>query len=718
MRYFCLWFFLSAIWIGGKAQKSDIYDRPARSEPSHFFDVLHYRIALNFEGKNHAFEGETTVVLRSLKDGFKRFSLDAETYEVQTITGPDNQPLAFSYKEGKLQITLAQPKNYGDTTSVIITYGTESFQVDPAQFGMGANYPLGIGFFDAQDNQPFLFNAYSFPTGARHWFPCYDHPNDRATHETIITTFADHKVLANGLLQSVTENDNGTRTYHWAQNQPHPTYLYNFVSGPYTVIEDEYHGLPVNYWVYPNDEDRGRRSFHRTPEVLAFFEDYYGVKYPWDKFDQIIVPGIGGGAEATTATLIGASTLHDQWAEPDFPSHWLVAHEAAHHWWGDLISYRDWTETWMSEGFATFSEYLYSNHLYGPDEGALNLLNKLNSYLNEAKNRYQRPIVFNRWKYPNQNFDRHTYQKGALVLNMLRDYFGEPTFKRILQHFLTTHAFQPVDTHDFMKSIWEISGQNMDWFFDQWIFGAGHPVLEINYEWRDQELILTVEQTQDTSQHLSLFKMPVKVGITAEDQTEIKQIWLNDRKQTFTFNADTKPQLVRFDVGNVLLKEWNFPKSKEELIYQAQRDDAMGRMWAMQQLSGYAHDPEVKTFLSTQSKEDDFWAVRRAALQTLATNQDPDPAIFREALNDKHSQVRSTAVAILGDFKRPAQHELFKKMYKNDTSYVVKAALVRAIGKLQKPSDQSFFEEVAKTKSPRNVLTNAANWALQQLPSR
>ena len=186
-------------------------------------------------------------------------------------------------------------------------------------------------------------------------------------------------------------------------------------------------------------------------------------------------------------------------AEQDFPSHWLIAHEAAHHWWGDFVSYADWTETWLSESFATFSEYLYSEYLYGKEEGSLNLQNKRRAYLREAKSRYQRPIVFNQWEFPNQNFDRHTYEKGALVLNMLRDYLGEEIFRNVLNHFLTKHAYQPVRSSDFFKSVWVVTGQNMDWFFEQWLFSPGHPVLDLSYTWENNQIKLQVNQVQDTS---------------------------------------------------------------------------------------------------------------------------------------------------------------------------------------------------------------------------
>ncbi len=700
------------------AQPINIYERPVQHEPSHSFDVLHYRIELDFEGKQRAFQGETTITLRSLADQLESLVLHAETYQVRSVLW-ENKKLAFMHEDGKLKINLAESVSYGDTISVRVVYETDNFQVDATEFGMAANYPLGIGFFESSEEHPFLFNAYSFPTGARHWFPCYDHPHDRATHETIVTTQADHKVLSNGLLQSVSNSGNGKVTYHWSQNQPHPTYLYNFVSGPYIVVEDIHKDIPVNYWVYPQDEEKALRSFHRTPEVLAFFEGYYGVDYPWDKYDQIIVPGIGGGAEATTATLIGASTLHDERAEQDFPSHWLVAHEAAHHWWGDYVSYRDWTETWLSESFATFSEYLYSNHLYGPEEGVLNLYNKRQAYLNEVRDRYMRPIVCHRWEYPNQNFDRHTYQKGALVLNMLRDFLGEVSFRRVLKHFLMKHAYQPVGTADFIKSVWEVTGEHLDWFFDQWLFATGHPVLDINYEWIDGQVILHVNQVQESVDQVPIYTMPVDVSITTEQVVETKTIWLKEKENTYRFELNQKPQLVDFDPHNILLKEWTFKKSKEELLHQAQHAPIISRLWAISQLEEYVDDEQVRIALQAWVKNESFWAIRREALEVFGRNHTKAfLSIYMLALQDEHSQVRAAGIKHLGKMKEPEFRDLFLDSYNNDDSYVVQAAAIRALGAIGSVSDLEFFKQVSKKKSPRDLFQRAGEWALNEIEKK
>ena len=222
--------------------------------------------------------------------------------------------------------------------------------------------------------------------------------------------------------------------------------------GPFAVIEDSLGDLPVNYWVYPEDTEDARWIFAKTPRMIAFYADLFDYPYPWAKYDQVTTPHVGGGAEATSATILGDGVIHDRRAEQDFSWERVIAHEIAHQWWGDLITLREWSHTWLNESFGTYSDYLWTRHESGDDEGAWALLGKKNAYLREAHTRYVRPIVFNRYEKPHDNFDSHTYPKGACILHQLRFLLGDEPFFRALSTFLHEHAFEPVDTHDFMKT--------------------------------------------------------------------------------------------------------------------------------------------------------------------------------------------------------------------------------------------------------------------------
>ena len=704
-----------ALW----SDQVDVYSWPLRQERSSDYDALHYRIKLRFDETTRSFWGETRITLRPLTDKFEVCTLDAETFQVTEVLDEDGVALRFDQEPGRLIVRLSRPYEYHEELSFTVYYHAYNVAVDPEKYGMNRGYDLGLSFKSATDDHPALINTLSFPEGARHWFPSNDHPNDKATGEVIATVNAEYQVISNGRLVSVTEDaGKNEKTFHWSQDLPHSTYLFVLVAGPYIKVADSLGPLPIGYWVYPKDQDDALRSFHKTPEIIDFFNSEFGYQYPWDKYDQITIPGIGGGAESTTATVVGDGIIHDEKADKDFPSHWLVAHEAAHQWWGDVVTMRDWSHAWLNEGFATYSEYLYSKHSLGDDEGALNMLEKKNAYLVEANTQYMRPIVFPRWQYPNQLFDRHTYRKGAAVLAMLRSVMGDQDFRRAMSWFLRKHEYQSVDTHDFVIAIREATGQVLDWFFDQWLYHAGHPIFEIRYDWlpETKKVKLSIIQTQETSSQVPLFQTPVVIGIVTASGKRSEKIWVRQREETFELDCDEKPLMVRFDEGNFLLKEWSFEKTTAELLYQLEHDDVIGRMWAASQLSEHVHEQDVIVALRRRVRQDEFWAVRRSAVQAIGSSRDAvEIDLLKRASEDERAEVRAAALRALGELRDATLTEFLQDRFRKEDSYKAQAEALRALGKSGSDSSIPLLREAIAMKSPRNVIQNAAEAALATL---
>ncbi|MBN8730141.1 MAG: HEAT repeat domain-containing protein [Acidobacteria bacterium] len=670
--------------------------RPRRAERSRDYDVLHYRIQLEFNESARSLHGQAAITLRPLRDGFKTLVLDAETFRV-TSAGA----LRFDQTPGKLTVHLDRPYRFAEELTVTISYQADQVAIDPERYGMPKGYGLGISFKSETPTHPRLIHTLSFPEGARHWFPCYDHPNDKATSELIATVDARYQVIANGVLLSVQEDSaKREKTFHWRQNQPHSTYLFAFAAGPYVQVRDTKGTLPISYWVYPKDVAGAERSFGKTRDIIEFFNRELGYTYPWPKYDQITIPDFGGGAESTNATVIGDNSIHDARAEQDFPTHWLVAHEAAHQWWGDLVTMRDWPHTWLNESFATYYEYVYMKHLLGEDEGAFNLLGKKLAYFTEARKRYMRPIVLDRWDWPNDNFDRHTYQKGGVVLAMLRSLMGDEPYRRSITHYLKKHAFGSVDTHDFQVAIREASGQVLDWFFEQWIFRAGHPVLEVSYTWQPGTIELRVVQKQSQP-----FAMPVSIGITTAAGKQLHPLWLRKSDETFSIPSAGRPLLVHFDEEEVLLKEITFAKSKPELLYQLTHDNAIGRIDAAAALKSLLPDEQVAAALRGTAEKDPFWAVRREAIF-----QGRAEFLRTRAAQDRSSAVRVAALAALGERKDASLAPFFEERFRVDDSYLAQAEAVRALGKLG--GHDALLRKAAAMKSPHDVVAIAAREAL------
>ena len=684
-------------------QKIDVYKRPVQAERSREFDAIHYKVMLNVDPEKKILGGENRITLSPLNDNFDKVVLDATYLEVKSVNSIDGKVLRFEQKDDQVSIRLDKSYNHTDTIQLNLQYTL--------------NKPVpGLLFIDATATNPLMVSSDCFPNKARQWIPCYDYPNDKATTEMIVTVDKKYKVLSNGRLVSVKENEpRGTVTYHWSQELPHSTYLINLSIADYAVIKDSLGSLPVNYWVYKGLEADAKTTFRKTPYMISFYNKLYNYPYPWAKYDQVITSYMGGGAEAVSATIEGESIVMDTIAEKDYSREVVIAHEIAHQWWGDLTTFRSWEHTWLNESFATYSDYLYTRFDKGEDAGAFDLLGKKNQYLNEAHNRYMRPIVFNRYDDPNDNFDSHTYPKGACMLHLLRYILGDDTFFRTLSTFLHKNEFKPVDTHDLMKTVKEVSGKNMDWFFEQYILSPGHPVFEVTKSWNEstKKLLITVEQKQDSLPGVPVYRMPVNFGFVFADRKIVKEVWLKNKTEKFDFEFASEPLLVRFDEGNYLLKEITFSKSLPELVYQAENDDMIGRLSAVNELRSFSNDKSAREVWTKLATGDPFWAVRQAALENIGKYPDKKSVdLFKACLKDSNSKVRVSAIRILGDLKDPKFIKLFEKAFSAGDSYAVQAESVKSIGKCGNKKQLDFLKEAETKKSYRNIVGKAATEAI------
>ena len=709
------------------AQNSDIYKRPFQSQPDFDLDVLHYEINLKINDHDKTFYGKTSIDFKVLKSKVDTVRFDTETFRVTRVEY-DTSSLSFVQADGSVMIMPDTPIYRDEERKYTIHYQSDGKIADPAEYNMGGVRVLGLGFFDQSEDNPALVQTHSFPEGARHWFPSNDHPADKATSSIITTVRSDWKVLSNGVLNDKRTNwkrlQNGMRirtegsgdstTYRWDLDLPNSTYLYVMVAGPFEVVQD-YHGdIPMSYWVYPQDKENAHRSFHRTPEIMRFFEKEYGTPYPWPKMDQITIPGIGGGAESTTATILGEKTIHDEKAEKDYPSHWLVAHEAAHQWWGDYITMGNWHHAWLNESFATYGEYLYSSYLYGKDESKINLWKKKQSYLNEYKNRYSRPMVHPYWQYPNQNFDSHIYPRGAAVLHMLRQIVGDKTFKEFQEVFLNKYAYGNPVTDDLIKVVNEVSEKDLTWFFKQWVLSAGHPQLDIKTEWKGDELTIHINQTQIGRKTPTKYYLPTTIAFFYKNEIVKKEIIIDRKRSIHRFKMKKEPLFVRFDPENDLLVEVNQNYSYNGLLSQLKRDNVIGRMEASKALKAYLEDPKTIRALKRSAVHDRSWFVRKAALESVAREMSSKDFLIA-FIREKHSQPRRVIVSKMSKYFPADAVRLIRKYLDTDESYIVQAEMIRQLGRVGDESDIEKIEFYNKQWSPRKILRNASVKALAEL---
>lgn len=680
---------------------------PLSQERSRDYDAIHYRIELSVDPEKKSLQGQNTISLAPLRENLKIVKLDAQSLIATDVSDSEGKPLKFRQTDDNIFVDLGKEYNSMDEISFTIKYY------------LSEAVP-GLKFIDEEGDRPLMVSSSCFPNKARQWIPCYDYPNDKATQDMIITAASKFKVLSNGRLMEKTDNADGSSTWHWKQELPHPTYLINLSIADYLVVKDSLGDLPINYWVYHSMADRVERVFGKTPYMMEFFNKTYNYNYPWEKYDQVVSPYLTGGAEATSASIIGERVVTDEFSEQDYPREYVVAHELAHQWWGDLITCRSWEHTWLNESFGTYSDHLYTEFDLGELEGDYDLHFKKTVYLDEFHNRFQRPIIYFDYEQPGDNFNRHTYQKGACTLHLLRYILGDETFFRTISEFLHRHEFQSVSSYDFMKCVKDVSGLNMDWFFEQYFFRPGHPVFNVSKAWDDdeKELRITIVQEQDKWENVPIYTIPVRIGLFTGNGKEVKEYWLENKTETIKIKLDSEPDMVRFDDGNILLKELTYKKNIEELLYQVSNDDMIGRMWAVGELSAYANDPVTLALWKNVAENDEFWAVRAAAVEQIGIHHGENNVDFlKVCAKDERSRVRAVAVKQLGNLKDPELKRFYKEVFSKDNSYATKSEALIAIGKCGAKSDIPYLEKAGTQKSYADVVSIAAREAIEMINS-
>ncbi len=698
---------LVAIPLGGQT----IFTLHEQGEaPSRTYHVLHYNISVAIDEKEKSVRGTVTTTLTPFVNDFRSVVFDAEAMTIERCyTG--NKEYHFETDTSSLTIQLDKAYTPRDTLRISIQY-----------FCTPKRGMMFTGPDSAYPNRHWQFWSQGEDMDNHFWFPCHDFPNEKATSDVTATVDERYAVLSNGKLIGVTKNTKEkTATYHWKETKPHASYLIMVAGGEYTILRDKAGKLPLEYYVYPEDTLNARIAFKETPAMIQFFNRKIGFSYPWEKYAQIILQDHFGGMENTSATtLTDLGTVYDARARIDDSPTSLLAHELAHQWWGDVVTCKDWRHIWLNESFASYFDPLYLEYSKGEDEFAYTMFNNQQAGIRVDTARGRKPIV------SVGSYGENVYPRGSAVLHMLRFVLGDTLFWKSMNHYITKYQFQPVETNDLKNAIEEATGQNLYWFFDEWVYKAGHPVFDISYDWSDstKSIALSVRQTQTIDSLTPVFKMPVDVEITTLNRTATYRINILSKDSVYTLPADALPLLVVFDKGNWILKEVHFRKSKDEWIYQAERALSMiSRLKAVQAIGNLPDNSTYLPVIVGAMTHDPFWAVRREAIlqsEKLKPASDSLKDLLGKALKaaaeDKKSAVRSAAIGRLGTLGGTDIIE-FLKAKLNDSSYDVMQSALHSIAKVDSLHAVSFLKTYLGYPSYRSKVATAALSAIASIDS-
>jgi aminopeptidase N len=656
-------------------------------------DIQHMELRVSFDWDKKYLFGEATLTIKPYWYPQNKLFLNArgmEIKEVSLVTPNEKKHLDYEYKNDSLIISLDKTYSREEAYKVFIDYIAKPDELKKTGGSTAISSDKGLYFINADGSDPKkpkqIWTQGETQSNSV-WFPTIDSPNEQFTQELYITVDTSFITLSNGLLiSSVVNHRQGTRTDYWKQTLPHAPYLVMMAIGRYSVVKDKWRKISVDYYIEPEYAPYARAIFGNTPEMLEFYSKILGVDYPWEKYAQVVVRDfVSGAMENTTATVHGEFIQTDSRYLLDNDYEAVIAHELFHHWFGDLVTCESWSNISLNESFATYGEYLWEEYKYGRDHADASLYKDLDSYLNQPNARDKHLIRFD-YKNREDVFDVVSYQKGARVLHMLRNITGDDAFFNALKLYLTRHRHQPAEAHQLRLAFEEITGRDLNWFFNQWFFNNGHPELEISYEWNEasktQKVI--IEQKQDFEKY-PLYRLPIAIDLYTGNGTIRHHVEISQAKEIFEFQVPAKPVLVNVDADKYLLctKKDNAPKEQWVALYNL-GPLYMDRFEALQKITKNVkpETPEAETLIKAMN--DKYYGLRQMAVKAIGplaknekTREQVKEILLRLATSDAKAAVRAAALTAL--YKNFADEEVVADVLDKavrDSSYkVIETAL-------------------------------------------
>lgn len=666
-----------------------------RASETKTFDLVHTKLGVDFDWTLCRMNGKAEITLHPHFFPTQTLELDAKGFDIKSVEliekGDIRRSCSYTYDSLVLKIDLGRSFSRTDTCLLAIEYLAK-----PNEFKAGGSKAItsdkGLYFINPDGkelNKPRQIWTQGETESSSRWFPTIDAPNQKMTQEIAITVDKKFLTVSNGTLIYSSENTDGTRTDHWKQDKPHAPYLAMMAVGEFYVYKDEWtksngQTIPLQYILDQEYAPYVKQIFGNTPEMIGFYSKKLGVDYVWDKYDQIVVHDyVSGAMENTGAVIFGDQVEQTDREMLDKSYEYIVAHELFHHWFGDLVTCESWSNLPLNESFADYAQYLWDEHKYGRDEADYNLWKNWNQYLDDSKNKQ---VSLIRFEYEKQDdmFDSHSYEKGGCILHMLRKYVGDEAFFESLKLYLTKNKFKSAEIHHLRLAFEEVTGEDLNWFFNQWFLRPGHPYLEVSYRFdsiQNTQYIYTSQTLSGSSLFGESFnyRIPVNVDLYTNSGILHKKIVIENALDTFTFQLEAKPEIVNFDADKAITSVKIERKEAQEWVSQFHKAPLWAdRMNALANLVSY-HGETQYTPILLKALHDPHWSVRQTAvllLERIDREKLSQQEIAKLVLSDPSSKVRMSAIWALNEIYKDSISINFYQNLLDDPSYgVIKEAL-------------------------------------------
>ncbi|MDO5510750.1 MAG: M1 family metallopeptidase [Weeksellaceae bacterium] len=658
-----------------------------RAEPERKHALIDTKLKVGFDIPKELLHGEAWIKARPFFYSSDSITLDAKAFlihEVSLVNGNNKTPLKYSYDQWKLRIALGKTYTREQDFTLYIKYTAQPNKVQ--QEGSAAiSDAKGLYFVNPRKeipNKPTQIWTQGETEASSAWFPTIDDPNQKTTQEIAITVPDKYVTLSNGTLISQTNNRDNTRTDLWRQTQPHAPYLFYMGIGDFAVVNDTWNGKKIDYYVEHEYAPYAKEIFGMTGEMLEFYSQKFGYEYPWDKYAQMVCRDYVSGAMENTTAVIHMDRAQQKGGQLEDENVWedVIAHEIAHHWFGNLVTTESWSNLTLNESFANYSEYLWREHKYGKDHADAHRWENLQGYF--MGDHYDKNLVRYHYHTREDMFDAVSYNKGGYILHMLRNHLGDDAFFTGLKNYLKQFEYGKAEAHDLRLTLENTVGQDLNWFFDQWYFGHGHPKVTVVTEKKGDNIEVNLRQTQGDK----LFTFPLTIDVYVNGKRQRHKVWVqNTAVNTYSFPARGNVDVVVVNADAVALMEITENKRPSEYIaqYKLAKDDYTARMLALDGIAQFQlQNPDVRNLL-VEALNDPYFGLREKAAGMLDITDSRIRSIAENKLvelanKDDKTLVRAAALEQLAKLKDDKHMSLFQNGIKA-RSFAVQAASINGI---------------------------------------
>ena len=677
-------------------------------------DLQHTKLQASFDYEKAQLNGKVWLTFKPHFYTTDSLQLDAKGMDIKQVAvvkGSKNISLKYDYDGLLLNITLDKPYHRNEKYIIYIDY-TAKPNSYTAKGSAAITDAKGLYFINPkgeEKDKPTQIWTQGETEATSVWVPTIDKPNQKTTQEFYLTVPSKYVSLSNGKLVSSIAGAGNTRTDYWKMDLPHAPYLFFIGVGDYAIIKDKYKDKEVSYYVEKEYAPVARQIFGNTPEMMKFFSTITGVDYPWNKYAQIVGRDyVSGAMENTTATLHQESAQQDA-RELSDGNDWenTIAHELFHQWFGDLVTSESWSNLTLNESFANYSEYLWTEYKYGKDAADAHNYEDMQGYL--FSNSDKKNLVRYNYNDKEDMFDAVSYNKGGRILHMLRNYVGDSAFFKSLNNYLTSNKFKSAEAHQLRLAFEEVTGKDLNPFWNQWYFGAGHPKLDISYNYlADKKLAqVIVAQTQSSGK---IFTLPVAVDVYVNGDRKRYNVSIDNKMDTILFPAETKPNLINFDAENILLAEKKESKSMEEYLFQFNHArNYMDRREAIDAAAKKQEEAKAVEIMMSGLK-DPYAGIRKYTIQKLDLKKEAVKTLAEQELahmakSDADRLVKAAAIERLSNYGFAKYLPLYQSAV-NDSSYAVAGNALDAISKIDSTLAYNEAKKLAQQPA-KGELANA-----------